>query len=93
MLVNVLMGVAIITLSVVDIILTNEIISNGGKELNPIMVCLMKICGKLWWLPKITATILSVGILVWINHWLPLAVVCGVMAVVIIWNIKELKGE
>ena len=57
---SILLFILVVVLNVVDIITTNKIISNGGKELNPFVKLLMRILGKRWWLPKV-AMIISIS--------------------------------
>ncbi len=87
------LAVSVICLSIVDIVLTNRIISDGGKELNPIIRCLMEKLGSSWWIPKLVVTVLVVLFLVWIGHWIPLLVVFSIMSGIVIWNIKELRRK
>ena len=40
-------------LQILDVILTNKVLNQGGVELNPFMLKCQKIFDKFWWIPKI----------------------------------------
>ena len=40
-------------LQVLDVLLTNRVLSDGGKEVNPVMRWIMDHLGHYWWLSKL----------------------------------------
>ena len=84
------LGGAFLALSVLDIVLTNRIISNGGNEMNPVMKFCMNKLGNGWWIPKMAASALIVLFLACINSTNSMIMVCLVQSAIVAWNIKEI---
>ena len=89
--INIILALIILFLSVIDIILTNKILSNGGKELNPLMKWCMDKFGSRWWIPKMVITSFLVLGLLQYKILFPFIVAGIAQLAIVIWNIKELK--
>lgn len=89
--INIILALIILFLSVIDIILTNKILSNGGKELNPLMKWCMDKFGSRWWIPKMVITSFLVLGLLQYKILFPFIVAGIAQLGIVIWNIKELK--
>lgn len=89
--ISIILSIVFLGLSLLDVILTNKVISNGGTELNPIMKWFMNRFGKYWWIPKMTIScFLVLGLLVY-NKLIIFIVLVILQLLIDLWNIKELK--
>jgi hypothetical protein len=87
------MGIAILlVLCYMDIVTTNSIISKGGRELNPLMAYFMVHLGDWWWIPKAVMTLCVGWILYYIDKPIIMTIVILIQAVVVAWNLWQLKG-
>ena len=85
---NILLLIAIILFGVADILLTNRILSNGGRELNPIMRLCMDRFGNLWFIPKLMIAIIAgVCFILFIKSIIPIAILVIVQFCIVVWNI------
>ena len=58
-----LVACVVVFLAIADIVTTNYILGQGGREVNPIMAGLMKMTGNMWMVIKLAVT---VGLALWI---------------------------
>lgn len=80
-----------VLLQAADALLTERIIARGGHEMNPIMAPIIEALGQGWVFVKLLVTASIAGIML-ANEWASaLAVSCGVMVLVVLWNWKEYR--
>lgn len=70
-----------IILQVLDVISTNQALSRGNREANPIVKKLMDIFGPVWWLPKL------VGVFALLYIGVPMLPVMGATVMIVALNI------
>lgn len=86
------LSIIFILLCMIDTLTTVYILSKGGRELNPVIRFFMKFAGQEWWILKFgmdMAIILVCSI--FDNGIYALYGATGVMFVVVIWNLWQIK--
>ena len=81
--------IVLVLVNVLDGYLTYRLISGGGKELNPIMACVMEILGVAEALICIKLAMLGLVYALDLGDWVWLLVV--IFSAACIWNLKETK--
>lgn len=56
---NIILFVLFMSFQVADVVTTNEVLSKGGREVNPIAAWMMAQFGKHWWVPKVIIAIVA----------------------------------
>jgi hypothetical protein len=66
-----------------DVITTKRLLSQGGRELNPVVAFFMSKMGKAWWVAKGGIALIAAGLMHWAGYplgILALAVLTGAVA-------------
>lgn len=83
-------------LQFLDVKTTNQVLANGGKELNPIMKKFQDRLGKYWWLPKALFALGVVALVFYYPNWMfgaGLVVVDLFYLKVVMQNRKVIKNQ
>jgi len=79
---------ALVLLQVADVKTTNDVISRGGRELNPVVKAFMKIFGKAWEWVK-SAVVIALGVfLLYLQTTISLVVLAGLVLLYawVVWH-------
>lgn len=85
---RIMLTVLFIALQVLDVWSTRSILARGGRERNPVMRALMRVCGRWWWVPKLGFAIPCGVYLGFVDGWEgpALLVLCNLLYIWVVWN-------
>lgn len=86
--------VLIVLLQVLDVRITNKVLSQGGSEQNPIIRWYMKKTGKFWWTSKFLAIIPVIVLGVLNAGWAsaaPLMLIFSIYVLIILNNYTQIR--
>ncbi len=79
---RIMLTVLFIALQVLDVWSTRSILARGGRERNPVMRALMRVCGRWWWVPKLGFAIPCGVYLGFVDGWEgPALLVCATSSI------------